>query len=254
MLKSILSLLILWIGIRPYTINAVEYNLSEEQELYQTIPNLTIQSTFGEFQLSELYHQQPIIIAYIFTRCSGICYPYLLQLNDHIQQLNTQKKFKILVLSFDPRDQLADMQNLQKNYLMNTQKEWIFAITPDIQKLNSSIHFKPEWNKIQEQYDHESVLIGVNTEGYISSKKIGTTDLKDIQLLLKDIHNEFVISYPLKMTNTIMSCFTYDPATGKKKPALGLLILLLPAVLTAIIVGIIVLKNKKYHHPNRARL
>lgn len=250
MSKSIFSFIVIWICFNTNISNAVEYNLSEEKELYQSITNINIQSTKGNYRLSDLYHQEPIIIAYIFTRCTGICYPFLLQLNDLIKKVETDKKFRILVLSFDPRDQPEDMEKLQNSYLMNTKQSWIFASTPDIEKLNTSIHFNPIWDSIREQYDHEAILIGVNSEGYISSKKIGNPNLTTIQLMIKDINNEFVISYPLQKNNSLMSCFTYDPATGKKKPSFGLLLLLLPAVLTAIIIGIIIFKNKKYHKKN----
>lgn len=208
------------------------YNFSEESKVYTKMFDIPLNTMEGNFHLSDLYAQKPIIMALVFTRCTGICSPFLLQLHDHLRSLDSKKKFSVLVVSFDPKDSLSEMQSLAARFQLQNNKQWIFATTPQIDSLKTAIDFYPIWDSTTAQFDHEALLVGINENGYIGKKLLGMRDERALLSLIKEINNEFVFSYPLPAKNTIFSCFTYDPATGKKKPSLGLLILLLPAIIT----------------------
>ena len=183
----------------------------------------------------ELYHQKPLLVALIFTRCSGICSPFLLQLKDNLQLKADDKSFNILVISFDPRDNLEDMNNMARRFGLENDPQWIFAVTDSIGQLNQSIGFHPIWDSATNQYDHDALLVGINREGYITKKLIGMRTKHDIDLIIASVNNIFAPTYRLPNKNSLLFCFNYDPITGKNTPGLGLLFIALPAVLTILL-------------------
>ena len=126
--------------------------------------------------------------------------------------------------------QLARWLNLENN------KQWLFATTRDIEKLNLSVGFHPTWDSTRSQFDHDALLVGINKEGYITKKLIGLRNQNDLGLLISSVNDVFSPSYRLPGKNLLFSCFNYNPETGKNKPGLGLLFLTLPPVITLLIV------------------
>lgn len=211
------------------------YNLSEEKNLYAKVADIPLYTNSGTVSLSDVYKQSPIIIALIFTSCTGICNPFLLQLSENMKEMNSTEKFKVLVISFDPADSLSDLQHLANRFGLGDNDQWIFATTPQIAQLDSSIGFFPVWDKVRRQFDHDALLAGINKDGLITKKLIGIRDQKSLQWMIRSIRDEFMLSYPLPRENMLFSCFSYDPVTGKKSPSIGLFILVLPAILTILL-------------------
>lgn len=208
--------------------------MEEETNIYEKIFDAPLHLS-GEQQMTftALYQQKPILVALIFTRCSGICSPFLLELKDNLQQTD-DKSFNILVISFDPRDNLEDMNNMAQKFGLENDPQWIFAVTDSIEQLNQSIGFYSIWDNETGQFDHDALLVGVNTEGYITKKLIGIRKKHDLDLLISSVNNVFSPTYRLPNKNSLFSCFNYDPKTGKNTPGLGLLFIALPAVLTVL--------------------
>lgn len=208
------------------------YNLSEEQNLYAKIADVPLNSTAGNIQLSEIYKESPVVIAFIFTRCTGICNPFLLRFSENMQELNSNKNFKILVVSFDSTDSLSDMENLAYRFGLKDNDQWIFATTPQISTLNASVGFNPVWDSIRQQFDHDALLAGIDKNGLITKKLVGMRNKRSLTAMIRTINDEFTLSYPLPRKNMLFSCFSYDPITGKQTPSIGLFIMILPAILT----------------------
>lgn len=217
-----------------------EYNLSEEDRLYTKVENIQIQTTQGEeLKLSNLYNREPLILALVFTRCTGVCSPLLSNLKENITRLNPKLKFKVLVVSFDTADTKVDLNNYAQLLGLNKDERWIFGTTYQITELIESVGFHSQWDSVTRQYEHDALLVGINGNGYIIKKLIGIRDVRALEVMLKSIHNEFVISYPLPHNNSVLSCFSYDPITGKKKLKFGLFLLLIPALGTIILLVVI---------------
>ena len=210
--------------------------MEEETNIYEKIVNAPLYVNEKQpMTFDELYHQKPLLVALIFTRCSGICSPFLLQLKDNLQLKADDKSFNILVISFDPRDNLEDMNNMARRFGLENDPQWIFALTDSIEQLNQSIGFHPIWDSATNQYDHDALLVGINREGYITKKLIGMRTKHDIDLIIASVNNIFAPTYRLPNKNSLFSCFNYDPITGKNTPGLGLLFIALPAVLTILL-------------------
>lgn len=222
-----------------------DYNLSEETALYRKVAPVKIITREGERQLPDLYRESPLILAMIYTRCTGVCSPLLLKLAENTRDVSEKENYRIAVVSFDPVDSLQDMLRLEKYFGDEKNNRWTFAVTPQIDSLIQSIAFTAAWDSITRQFDHEALLVGINQEGYVVKKLTGLRDKKEVVSLIREINGAFVPSYPLPGSETFFSCFTYNPATQKRQPAWGLLILVAPAVLTFFVIGAVALKYRR---------
>ena len=210
--------------------------LEEENNIYEKVYDAKLNLNNGDNRtLTQLCASKPVILALIFTRCSGICNPFLVQLKESLQFKTDTDNFSVLVLSFDPRDTREDMVNLSKSLNLENNKQWFFATTSDIEKLNLSVGFNPSWDSIRSQYDHDALLVGINKEGYITKKLIGIRNKSDLELLIRSVNDVFSPSYRLPNKNQLFSCFNYNPETGKNTPGLGLLFLALPAIIALLL-------------------
>lgn len=222
--------------------------LSEEENIYQKIANVAITVKGREYPLSAFYSKNPIIIAQIFTRCTGICMPFLLQLKTNLQFIQTGKSYKILVLSFDPRDSESDMQQLAETFSLQNDSNWIFATTDEIETLNNSTGFRALWDSSSLQYSHEALLTGINSEGIIKKKLIGMKNREAISNLISEINHGFIPSYSIPGQNSMLNCFNYDPVSGKNKPGIGFLIMAVPALATFLLVLLLGYLSKRLYH------
>jgi cytochrome oxidase Cu insertion factor (SCO1/SenC/PrrC family) len=224
----------------PVWANVPENDFKEEVNIYKQVYNASFLTTKGEnISLLQLTSKKPVILAMIFTRCSNICYPFLLRLKEDLQFDHPAGNFTVAVVSFDPRDSREDMRKMARGFGLENEPGWIFGTTKDIDSLNQSIGFEVAWDELRGQFDHDALLIGLNGDGYIVKKLIGIRNKSDLNLLVGSINNVFTASYRLPGQNLLFSCFNYDPKTGKTKPGTGLLFLVLPAVLAvSLLIGI----------------
>ncbi len=216
--------------------NHIEWK--EEEKIYAKVYNASI---FGDklndnAKLYQITNKKPTILALIFTRCAGVCNPFLLQLKENLQMENGENKFNVVVISFDPRDTKDDMNLYAKKLGLAENKKWFFVVTDSISILNKSIGFNPLWDSVRQQYDHDALLVGINTEGIITKKLIGLRDKHELSQLINSINNVFAPSYQLPNQNKLFSCFNYDAKTGENKPGLGLLFIALPGGVTIMLV------------------
>ncbi|HRP89328.1 MAG TPA: SCO family protein [Edaphocola sp.] len=218
---------------------------SEEQNLFKKVENITINTQSGERQLSEWYSQKPVLLTFVFSRCTGICSPSVLLLSEHLMQLKAPNNFKVIVLSFDPKDSLTNMEYFAKRLQLDHNPQWFFGTTNEINSITHQMAFEYNWDSLQQQYDHDALLIGINQNGYIVKKMLGIRDAHALKEMIAAIEDKFIPSHPLPGKNNLFSCFSYDPVSGAIKPSMGLLILLLPALLTLIIVLVLSFKRQK---------
>ncbi|MCC7050415.1 MAG: SCO family protein, partial [Bacteroidia bacterium] len=197
--KSIFIILfgVIWVALgfskQRDSLNQNNYNYSEESNLFKKIADVNILTSKGSQKLSSLYGTSPTIIAPIFTRCSGVCNPFLSNLKETVFHLSNAKEFKILVISFDPKDSLENMLKLAERYELNNNKQWVFATTNQITELNKSIGFSPVWDNTKKQFNHDALLVGINENGYIVKKLTGVREAQSLLTMIKEINNEFIL-------------------------------------------------------------
>ncbi len=233
---------------------SVSTDAKEESNIYEKIYDAPL-NLAGKRQilLSELYNRKPLLLAMVFTRCTGVCNPFLMQLEGNLKLRTKDDSFNVLVLSFDPRDSINDMNLMAQKFNLGNNAQWIFAVTDSIIRLNQSFNFYPVWDSIRYQYDHDAILVGINSEGYITKKLIGLRSGHALDLMIASVNNVFSPTYRLPSKNLLFSCFNYDPQTGKNKPGLGLLFIALPAVLTVLLLISISYFVRRKDSPNMDR-
>lgn len=208
----------------------------EESNVYEKVYDARLSgNNLNNTTLYQIVRQNPTILVLIFTRCTGICDPFLLQLKEDLRFDINQKKVSIVVISFDPRDTREDMKLFAERFGLDNDQHWVFAVTDHISNLNRSIGFNPVWDSVRNQYDHDALLVGVNREGYITKKLIGLRNEDELKLLINSINDVFVPTYRMPNQNQLFSCFNYNSKTGKNSPGSGLLFIALPAVITLLI-------------------
>jgi cytochrome oxidase Cu insertion factor (SCO1/SenC/PrrC family) len=65
------------------------YNLDEETNIYKPVADIKVITEKGNINLSEIYSEQPVIIALVSTRCTGVCNPFLIRLKENIAFINS---------------------------------------------------------------------------------------------------------------------------------------------------------------------
>lgn len=204
----------------------------EEKGLFVPMPDVTLGTPEGTLRLSQLFGRQPLLLTLVFTRCTGICDPFLLQLGEHLAASGRNGDFKVVVVSFDPRDNMSDMMRYARLFGKEADPDWLFATTPQIDELTAAAGMLVQWDTLRQQFDHDAILLAVNENGYVVRKMAGMRGRVDVGSLLRSLGGEYIPSYPLPGQDLRFSCFSYDPATGTRKPSAGLLMLVLPAAIT----------------------
>ncbi|GAB1417826.1 hypothetical protein MASR2M12_05910 [Bacteroidales bacterium] len=222
-------------------------NLREEANIYQKVYDAPLRLIDGEqTRLHQIAGQKPLVLVLLFTRCTGVCYPYLGQLKKQFEQIKQveNEPFQVLVVSFDPRDTQEDMQTMAEAFSLQSDSLWEFAVTDSIEALTKTLGFNALWNEELQQFEHDAILIGLNQQAYITRKLIGFRSNAEIGQLLADIHNVFSPTFRLPNPKMRFACFDYDPATGRNKPSVGLAIIALPAALTLLLLFVIWLRTR----------
>lgn len=213
---------------------------SKEMEfLLRKIPDVEIlMADSSVTPISKWYKQKPVILTFAYSRCPGVCNPYLLQVRDHVLLQDLDKDlFQVLVLSFDAKDEPAQLQKMAGFNKDAVPQNWAFGIlTEEKSKQNLLSSVGVEVKQLGELFNHNPVMILLNTEGKIVQRIEGLPDNGQWNRLLKEVNNEWVPVYLDNADNVWASCFKYDPADGKWRMNWGMLLILGPSLVTVIII------------------
>ncbi|RMD95093.1 MAG: SCO family protein [Calditrichaeota bacterium] len=207
----------------------------EDYYIYHTIPDAVIQTQKGKITLYQLLKEGPLLFTMVYTRCGGVCYPFIFSLKKAVNRVGgLGKDYQILVISFDPMDTPQTMRAMAQAEGLADNENWIFGTTSQesIKQVASSIGYWAKWDSTRKQYDHPAVLIGLNKKGKILRFLVGAS-VPPVRLaeVINEIRGKFIPSYPLPRKNVIFSCFQYDPEKGIRLDW-GFLLLLLPGIIT----------------------
>lgn len=206
----------------------------EDRCVGRPVPDLAFRATAGgEATLSALWREQPLMVALVFTRCSGACSPLLLSLAAAQRATGGRGAgYRTLVLSFDPRDTPADMAALARRLGLANTPGWSFGVAeePDVRRLAESVGFWYAWDAERRQFDHPGLLVAVR-DGRVARLLVGTW-VEPVRLyeLERELRGELVPAYPLP-GRVLFRCFEYDPRTGRFALDTGFLVLLAPPAL-----------------------
>jgi len=205
---------------------------NEDRYVYKEIPDIEIQSTGTvASKLSTIWKNEPVLLTMIFTRCTGICSPFLHSLKAAATDAGgLGRDYRIVVLSFDPKDTRADMARLADSLDVGSDPGWIFGIAPaaDVRRLATASGFWFEWDSLLQQYDHPSLVVAIERGRLVRMLAGANVPNASLREVVQELRGKFVSSYALP-GKVVFRCFEYDPNSGRYSLDWGLMLILLPA-------------------------
>lgn len=207
----------------------------EDRYIYRKMPDVPIRTAQSTVKLSRLWKEKPLIFTMVYTRCTGVCYPFLHSLKAALPEVGgLGKDYRVVVISFDPRDNTETMQRMARALGLADNPDWLFgtAAEEDIHRLAQTVGYWSSWEPTVGQYDHPAVLIGITQSGSVARFLVGAT-VQPVRLheVVRELRGEFIPTYPLPGRNVIFSCFQYDPEKGVAFDW-GFLLLMMPGIVT----------------------
>ena len=208
----------------------------EDRLIGVAVPDITLTTATGErVALSAVGGGQPLLVTFVFTRCAGVCSPFLRSWRAADRSVSRPSAFHRLVLSFDPRDSAADMAMLAHHLELARDATWTFALAApaDVRRLAAAAGFWYDWDEERQQYDHPAMLAGIRDGRVLRLLVGGVVTSGRLDELVREISGEFVPSYPLP-GRVRFRCVQYVAATGRVALDWGFALLLVPVGVTGL--------------------
>jgi len=202
----------------------------EGRLLNATIPDVTLTTSDGaHVRLSQVGRGRPLLLGFVFTRCGGVCSPFLRSWRAADSSVSHPSAFQRLVLSFDSRDSAADMATLAEHVGAERDADWTFAVAApaDVRQLAEATGFWYDWNEASQQFDHPAMVAGIRDGRLVRLLVGGVVSSGRLDELVREVSGEFVASYPLP-GRIRFRCLQFDATTGRVTLDWGFAFLLVP--------------------------
>jgi len=185
-------------------------------------------------RLSELWAEKPVLLTLVFTRCAGVCSPFLRSLKAAVAEVGgAGTDYQVVVGSFDPRDHAADMAGTAEHLGLKDAQGWTFAAlsAEDARRLATAVGFWYRWDERAQQFDHPAMLIAID-RGRIARLLVGgAVSRVRLEEIVDQLNGKFVSAYPLP-GKVAFRCFEYG-RDGRLEIRWGILMLALPGISAA---------------------
>jgi cytochrome oxidase Cu insertion factor (SCO1/SenC/PrrC family) len=204
---------------------------NEDLYVYKEIPDIEIQPLGAPAtKLSTIWQNEPVLLTMIFTRCAGVCSPFLRSLKTAVADAGgLGRDYRVVVLSFDPIDSAAEMESLANSLEVKSDPGWIFGIAPvpDVRRLATASGFWFEWDPLLQQYDHPSLIVAIDHGKVVRILAGANVPNASLREVVQELRGKFVASYALT-GRVAFRCFEYDPQSGRYSLDWGVVLMLLP--------------------------
>jgi protein SCO1/2 len=217
--NCILILLILRINIYGQSSSQqddVEVGIVEQLDQYVPRDIILVSETGDTVKTGDLFGM-PTVLALVYYRCPGICTPLMDGLADVIKKsdLTINKDYRILTISFSPREGTELARRKKNNYVnllgLEALKDgWTFYTTDsaNIAQLTQSVGFRYKQNG--NDFMHVGTLIFLDKDGKITRYLNGTHFLP-FEFKMAVVEASKGQSGPT-INKVLQYCFNYDPA------------------------------------------
>lgn len=209
----------------------------EDRFINAELPDVEVATTAGvSLSLAEIAAGRPLLLAFVFTRCTGVCSPFLASWRLADQWLPAGRAVQRVVLSFDPRDSTADMAAFARLFGVGNDAGWTFGIVApdDIRRVTSAAGFWYDWDESRQQFDHPAMLAAVRDGRLVRLLVGGSVSAARLDELTREASGQFVASYPLP-GRVRFRCVQYDPLTGRLALDWGFALLLVPVATVSLV-------------------
>ena len=210
-----------------------------------------------------LVGDKPLLLTLNYYRCPMLCNLQLNALARGLRELGwlSGQQFQLVTISINPREGWTLAQGKRTSYLRLLRRagaEWHFLVGQgrSIDALARAVGFNYRWVPEQQQYAHPAAIFFLSPEGRVARYLYGLDyDARAIRFALIEAAAGRVGS---PLDKLILSCFHYDPKTGRYTPfAVG--IMRLAGVATILVVALVLLalwrregRAATDHHPPTA--
>lgn len=209
---------------------------TEARYVGRAVPDVVFSTDTGESTLHDYAGDDGLLLALAFTRCSGLCTPFLASLASAeaiagAGESGGESGVRTLVLSIDPRDTVADMSAMAARFGLANDPAWAFGVAApaDIAVLAGAVGFTYAWDETKREYDHPGLLVALRSGKVV--RLLGGAEIHPARLqeVVRELRGEFVGTYPLP-GRVLLRCFEYDAAKGQYSLGWGFFALLVPGV------------------------
>lgn len=215
---------------------ALIFKPPEESRLFgREVPDIGLRYADGSRgRLGELWAERPVFVTLVFSRCAGICSPYLGLLKKTVEQVGSSgESYQMVVISFDHRDGPEDMLALARHHGLEADRGWTFAAPASQEELTAlcqSLDFDFRWDDERRQFNHPAITVALRGGKFARISVGAEISPGRFKEMLADARGEFVPIYPDPgRRGALFRCFDYDRQHGFT-PNWGMLILVLPSV------------------------
>jgi protein SCO1/2 len=164
----------------------------------------------------------PVIISPVYFNCPGLCNYHLNGLTDGLKEMDWSvgQKFKVLSISFDPKETPDTALKKKENYLKvynrpGAEKFWHFLTGDEanVKAFTSAIGFNYHWDEKDKQWAHASTAVVVSPNGTITRYLPGIMfEPKDIKFALTEAGKGQIGTF---VDQLVLYCFHYNPTQSK---------------------------------------
>lgn len=213
----------------------------EAVSVYQKVPDIPLRLSDGsETTLAALWRERPLLLTLVFTRCAGVCSPFVRTMRSLADaEGGGGRDYDLLALSFDARDDPATMTAMAENTGVAGQPGWSFAVTRPgaAEELMRFLDFQTRWNESTAQYDHPATMVAIADGRVVRVLTGGALSPARFREVTAELSGDFVAIYP-QNAGVRFRCFEFSPE-GKLRPSWGMLLLVYPSVGAALLVGLV---------------
>ena len=223
--------------------------LEVEEQLGRVIPlDLTLRDSSGDLVTLEdyFYHDKPVILNLGYYKCPMLCSLVISALEDAVGELDWElgEQYEILTVSIDPREtpKLARETKADTAARLrgkDVENGWRFLVGDrrSVDALADATGFGYNWIEDKGQFVHAAVVMVLSPEGKIVRYHYGLDyPASDVKLSLFNA-SQGKTAGPLE--RVILSCFRYDPQTGKYA-VWPMRVMQVGGVLTMILIAVLV--------------
>lgn len=206
----------------------------EGRYLGRPVPDILVRDAAGRtLVLAQASRERPVLLALVFSRCAGICSPFLASLRSAEAAAGETRDYRTVVVSFDPRDTAEDMAAMSRGLDIAGRTGWVFGVVApnDVEALARAVGFWFRWDAARRQFDHPAMLVAIQRGRIVRLLVGGAVRPARLEEVLRELRGGFVAAYPLP-GRVLFRCFEYDLARGRWRLDWGFALLVAPAAVT----------------------
>lgn len=165
---------------------------------------------------------KPLVLVLAYYGCPMLCSLVLNGTMDALKGMpeTAGKDFRVLVVSFDPRDKVDVAKGKRASYVEAYGREvdpqaFEFAVgsEAEVARLADAVGFRYRWSDAENQYAHAAGIFVITPEGKLSQVLTGIRfEPSEVSVALGEA-KKGVWHSPLK--SALLYCFQFNPRTGK---------------------------------------